>query len=238
MPRTIESSTITTLLPSSTSRTALYLTFTFASRVGLRRLDECAADVVIANERELVGQPALLGESERGGVRRVGHAEHELRAGRGALPREPPTERAARAVDRAAEDAAVRAREVDVLEHAALRAPSSASGKIERSPVVVDRDDLARLDIALVRRADDVERARLGREHDARRPSRPMASGRQPRGSRAASRVSPMATTRLYAPSTPCERVGQAPLRRRGASTAPADGRSPRNRIVEAKIEP
>ena len=32
VPRTIESSTITTLLPSSTSRTGLYFTLTFASR--------------------------------------------------------------------------------------------------------------------------------------------------------------------------------------------------------------
>ena len=32
VPRTIESSTMTTLFPSSTSRTALYFTFTFALR--------------------------------------------------------------------------------------------------------------------------------------------------------------------------------------------------------------
>src|SRR5207245_214855 len=131
---------------------------------GLGGLDEGAADVVIADERRLVGQTALFGVADRGRVRRIGYAEHELRGRRRALTREAASELATRAIDRATEDPAVGASEVHVLEHAALELLLLER---EDRPLagIVDRDDLARLEIALVGGADDVERAGLRAEH-------------------------------------------------------------------------
>src|SRR3954468_20210236 len=80
------------------------------------------------------------------------------------LLRQATSEGTAGAIDRAAVDAAVGAREVDVLEHAllllALRQRMRARGAVRS-----DGDDLTRLDFAHGRRADDVERAGLGGEH-------------------------------------------------------------------------
>ena len=59
VPRTMESSTSTTRLPASLTRLALCLSLTpVADLVG--RLDEGAADIVVADDAELEGQPALL----------------------------------------------------------------------------------------------------------------------------------------------------------------------------------
>ena len=130
---------------------------------GLRGLDERAANVVIADERELVRQSALFGETNGRRVRRIRHAEHQLGAGSRAILRETPPKGAAGAVHRTAEDSAVRTCEVNVLEHAALELL-----RLEREDRALARlvngDDLAGLDVALVRGAHDVERARLGRE--------------------------------------------------------------------------
>ena len=59
---------------------------------------------------------------------------------------------------------------------------------VELQAVLVDHDELAGTDLALVHGADQVERARLGREHPVD-PAllavrRPIASGRIPCGSR------------------------------------------------------
>src|SRR5690348_14963687 len=94
------------------------LHFYLGVATGLRRLNECSSDVVISNERQLVRQPTLLREPERGGVRRIGNAEHEVSAGCRVLARQLLPEGTPRTVDRAAEDAAVGTREVHKLEHA------------------------------------------------------------------------------------------------------------------------
>ena len=78
VPRTIESSTTTTRLPSSTSRCALSFTFTPKWRIGVLRLDERAADVVIADQPEVERQPGLLGVAERGRHAGVGHRDDEV----------------------------------------------------------------------------------------------------------------------------------------------------------------
>src|SRR5207244_12018185 len=72
---------------------------------GLGRLNEGAADVVIADQSQLIRQPALFGEAERGRIGRVGDAEDEVRALRRMLLRQPPAESATGAIDRAAENA-------------------------------------------------------------------------------------------------------------------------------------
>src|SRR5688500_1551789 len=87
----------------------------------LRRVDEGAADVVIADEPELVRDAALLGVAERRGVRGVGHTEHAVGSD-GLLARKLAAERAPRAVDARAPDAGVGPCEVDELEDAGCRA--------------------------------------------------------------------------------------------------------------------
>ena len=186
MPRTIESSTITTLLPVEhfAHRVVLHLHLRVAP--GLRRLNERAADVVIANQRELVGQPRFLGEAERGGVRGIGNAEHEIRAGGGALLREPPPKRAPRAIDRAAEHAAVGAREIHVLEHAAASS-LRRSGMSERIPLpstaTISPGSTSRSTVAPTMSSAQVSDANTMRiaepSHDERTPSARIARGEQ-----------------------------------------------------------
>ncbi len=133
------------------------------------------------------------------------------------LAREPLAERAARAVDGAAVDAAVGTREVHVLEHAAPRL--QLRQRMRRlHAVAVDRHDLSRLDVALVGGADDVERAGLGREDDgvaepAHRQRPPAA--RIARGEQRVAHRDDQAVGAVHA----LQRVGQAQRgrRRRGA---------------------
>src|SRR5207248_8298696 len=92
-------------------------------------------------------------------------AEDEVRALRRMLLRQPPAEGATGAIDRAAENAAVGAREVDELEDAALRFLSWK--RMRRAhPPAVDDDDFTRLDVPEIGRADDVERAGLGGKNE------------------------------------------------------------------------
>src|SRR5437868_3773780 len=78
------------------------------------------------------------------------------------LLREATTQLASRAIDGTAiEDPAVRPREVDVLEDAP-REWLCLEGHRRLHAGRADRDHFARLDLALVFRADDVQRARLG----------------------------------------------------------------------------
>ena len=103
--------------------------------------------------------------------------------------------------------------------------------------VAADGHDLAGLDLALVARAHDVQRARLRRDDRCCHPSVPSTSGRQPRGSRAASSVSPIITRTQYAPSTP--RSASASLAA-GVSAVDMASRctSTSESIVELKMEP
>src|SRR5690606_33713414 len=80
-------------------------------------VNERTADIVVADETELVRDAALLGVAERSGVRRVGNAEHAVGIGRLLLCQLMP-ERAARAIDADAPYARIGSREVDQLEDA------------------------------------------------------------------------------------------------------------------------
>src|SRR5690606_21587754 len=64
----------------------------------LRGMDECAADVVVPDQAELVCDTALLGEAECRRVRGVRNAEHAVSLRR-LLACELAAERAARTVD-------------------------------------------------------------------------------------------------------------------------------------------
>ncbi len=85
---------------------------------GVARLDEGAADVVVADQPHLERHAGFFGEAERRRHAGVGHRDHDVGLDR-LLARELPAELLAHLVDVASEDAAVGAREVDVLEDAA-----------------------------------------------------------------------------------------------------------------------
>src|SRR5947208_716925 len=75
----------------------LDLHFCVASR--LRRLDEGSSDVVVANQCQFVRQTAYLSETKRRRVRRVGYAEHEIRARGRELAGELAAKRSTRPID-------------------------------------------------------------------------------------------------------------------------------------------
>ena len=192
---------MTTFLPFNTSRTALYLTLTLASRPACVGWMNVRPDVVIADERELERAARFVGVPERRRIGRIRHAEHQLRARRRALAREPPTERPPRRLDGPAEDDAVRPREIHVLEDAPVQCRRRGSGKRGPTSVVGSiGHDLAGLHLPLVPRAHDVQCAGLRRKH--RRCHRacpaPAAASRADRARRAACRRSrPAGSTRL-----------------------------------------
>ena len=63
VPRTIESSTSTMRLPAIMARLALCFSLTPSARIGLGRLDEGAADIVVADDAELEGDARLPAHS-------------------------------------------------------------------------------------------------------------------------------------------------------------------------------
>src|SRR3546814_15971331 len=86
----------------------------------LRRLDEGAADVVIAGEAELEGNAGLGGVADGRRYAGIGHRHDDVGFDRrlsGQLAADPLTD----LVDRGAFDDTVRAREVDVFEDAKAR---------------------------------------------------------------------------------------------------------------------
>ena len=164
VPRTIESSTMTTRLPGHhlAHRVVLDLHLGVAAR--LRRLDEGPADVVVADQAVLQRDARRLGESQRRGVDGVGHGEDAVApapgarapaAGRGRGGTGPrsrrrsgcPGARSTRARRRSAGGACGGA-----LEVVDLRRPRSAA-------------TIARLQLADRPCADDVQGAALGGHH-------------------------------------------------------------------------
>src|SRR5205814_1692917 len=77
----------------------------------LLRLDERAADVVIADQAELEADTRSLAVAERDRVARVGHRDHDVGLGR-MFARERVADPAAHAVHRLTEHAAIGPREV------------------------------------------------------------------------------------------------------------------------------
>src|SRR5438552_1351286 len=123
-------------------------------------LDEGASDVVVADQPELVGDPRLLREAERGPGAGVGDGNDDVGLHR-VLARELMAERLADAMYGPAPQDRVRAREVDVLEHALQ--PLRGRKRLERpEPRGGDGEDLAGRDLADRLGFQEVERARLG----------------------------------------------------------------------------
>ena len=117
VPRTIESSTRMTRLPSRMLRTGLSFTRTPKWRIDCCGWMNVRPDVVVADEPHPHRDAALLGEADGGADARVGNRHDDVGLDRG-LTRQRPAEVRADLVDAPAEDVAVGPREVDVLEHA------------------------------------------------------------------------------------------------------------------------
>src|SRR6185312_6946713 len=128
----------------------------------LPRLDERARDVAVLDEAVVVRDRAGARVAARGRVARVGYGDYEVGVDR-RLAREDLAHPPARALQGRAAHDRVGPREVDVLEDAE-RAACAFNRDARRDAAAVDREHLARLDLAQEARADDVERARLARD--------------------------------------------------------------------------
>ena len=180
VPRTRESSTITTRFPSITLRTGASLSFTPKWRIAAR-LDERATDVVRADQPHLVRDAALLGKTERAGTAAVGHRDHDVGFARLLAREDPPELRRARRTG-APEHDRVGPREVDVLEHA--ERPGGRGNGLERRSPSRSRYDLAGLDLADELALDQIECAGLAGDEPRGVLDPPSTSGRKPFGSR------------------------------------------------------
>ena len=126
----------------------------------LRRLDEGAAHVLIADDPHAEGDAAFGGKADGGGGAAVGDGADQIGLHR-RLARQFHADLAAGFIDRTAAEDRIGAREIDVFEDA-----ESAFGRGERvgggDGAVLDHHHLARLDLAHELRADDVQRAGFG----------------------------------------------------------------------------
>ena len=128
----------------------------------LRWLDEGTPDVVVADKGGVIRNPELFGEAERGVDARVGYRDHDIGLDRVESCQFPAHIDASLADGHAAQ-AAVRAREIDVLKDT-KGLSAFGKGKLRADPLVIDHNDLARLDIANEGGTDQVEGASLGGE--------------------------------------------------------------------------
>src|SRR5690606_13215976 len=184
---------------------------------GLRRVDEGAADVMVPDQPQLERDAARLAVAERGRVRRVRNAEDAVRVRR-LLDREPAPERSPRAVHARAEDVRVRTREIDQLEDARRRLRRRDQPAERSDDVALDLQDLARLEVAHVLGADQVERARLARDDVAAAPAPEDERAEAPRVPRRVQRLADREDQRERA-DQPGERFADLLVRGRVART-------------------
>ena len=206
VPRTIESSTTITRLPSSTCGSGLNLSRRPTSRSSWFGWMKVRPDVAVLDQPVAERQPRGARVADRGGRAAVGHGDHDVGLD-GRLDGEPLAHALARRVQRLAAHARVGPGEVDVLEDAErLAAATGLDGLLDVHAVRVADHELARLELAHDGGADDVERGRLGGEHRvARRGRRARAGGcRRGRGSRSRrrARAAPPRTRRGCATSS------------------------------------
>ena len=117
-------------------------------------------DVAVLDQPLAVRDPRGAGEADRGGRARVGDRHHEVGLDRSLL-REPLAHADAHAVYLGTGERRVGPREVDVLEDAERLPPlRDRLGRVDA--LLVDHDELAGTDVALVDGADQVEGAGLG----------------------------------------------------------------------------
>src|SRR5690606_24927 len=132
----------------------------------LRRLDEGAADIMVADDAELEGVSAFLRITQSGRHARIRDRHDHVRID-GALARKFLAHALADLVSALALDDGVRAGEIDVFENArthALRGKRLVRFQNLLAAFLTDNDHLAVVDVAYVFRADRVERAGFGSE--------------------------------------------------------------------------
>src|SRR4051812_42088862 len=127
----------------------------FAHALG--RLNEGAADIMVADDAEFERHAGMLAVADCGGGAGIRHRHDDVDLDM-ALARELRAEGLADLVDRAAADDGIWPREIDVFEDAGPRR-FGRKRLVALRALLVEYDDLAGLDIADVFRADDVERA-------------------------------------------------------------------------------
>ena len=131
----------------------------------ISRLNESAADIMVADDAQLERDAALRAVAHRGGNTAIWHRHDDIGLDT-ALAGEFGADPLARVVDGHGLHLGVRPGEVDVFEHA-----EPALGGAERldaaHTLVVYDDDLAGLDVADEMGADDIERTRFAGEHPA-----------------------------------------------------------------------
>ena len=187
VPRTIESSTDDDAPPRDlVERIELHPDPLLAH--ALLRLDERARDVAVLDEPLVERDPRRLREADRGGRPRVRDRDHEIGVDR-RLARELLAHADARAVHLDAGEPRVGPREVDVLEDAERARPAGSAWAACRPSSSTKTISPGR-DVAHELRADEVERARLRREHPvlADAPERRADGTRAGRGRRRACR--------------------------------------------------
>ncbi len=108
--------------------------------------------------------PDGLRVADRGRRAGLGHRDHQVGLGRERAG-QPAADLDPHAVDALVGDQGVRSGQVDELEQASLGRRLGEAARAQ--PVLVDRDQLTGLDLADVRRTDDVQRRRLRGHHPA-----------------------------------------------------------------------
>ena len=227
VPRTIESSTSTTRLPSKKPFTALCFTFTPKSADRLRGLDEGALDVVVADQRLSRTECRTPRRSRAPPLPRVEHRHDHVGRHR-VLARQHAAELLAERVDVVAAAGSSRAARSRCARRCRSARALAPEGPQAAQPAAADHHHLAGLEIALVGRADQVERAGLAGHDPGARADRARAGGsRGDRAPRSARRPSAHQAERaLHAR----ERVDQALLEAFPRASARAGARSPRCR--------
>ena len=127
-------------------------------------LDERAPDVAVLDQPVPERQARRARVALRRRRARVGHGDHDVGVGR-SLGREPLAHALALGVQRLAVHLGVRTREVDVLEHAHRLAAPRRHRLLDAEAARVADQQLAGLELAHRRGADDVERRRLRGHH-------------------------------------------------------------------------
>ena len=125
-------------------------------------LDEGPPDVVVSHQPECKREPRLARVAQGRIHARVGHRHDHVRRG-GVFPRQARPESLARGRHALSEDERIGTREVDMFEDA--RGESGKRETLRGETLARQPDDLSRLDVALVARLDQVERACLRRHH-------------------------------------------------------------------------
>ena len=139
----------------------LHANLEIADRLG--RFDEASTDVVIANQRRLVGNASRLGIPQRRRAPGVQNRRHHVCRDI-VFRRQYASQFLAIRVDVVADEIRVGPSEVDMLEDAEMLLRTPRHGPNAPEPPASDHDDLAGLDIPFMGRTDQIERTGLARQ--------------------------------------------------------------------------